>query len=99
TGTAPALAQAAMKHQIDIPEQRLALSLAELAHQTQIQVIYATELVEGRSSPAVSGSMTPEEALSKVLAGTGLSYKHVDATTVTIVPPSPTEKATTQSDE
>jgi len=83
-GIAPALAQAAVKHNIDIPRQNLGSALAELAHQAGIQLVYATDLVEGRDSPAVSGSLTPEEALGRMLAKTGLNYVFVDAQTVTL---------------
>ncbi len=100
-------AQAAIKHQIDIPAQELGAALAMLAKQAKIQVVYSTELVKGQSSHSLSGSMTPEEALSELLDKTGLKYEFIDAQTVTLssstgssVSPSPaaigaTRRATT----
>ncbi len=41
------LAQAAIRHQIDIPQQQLGTALAELAQQTRIQVVYPADLVKG----------------------------------------------------
>jgi iron complex outermembrane receptor protein len=80
----PSLAQAAIKHQIDIPSQSLGSALATLAKQTRIQVVYSTELVEGKNSPALSGSVTPEQALGQLLARTGLQFEFLDAETVTL---------------
>ncbi|MGH8209259.1 MAG: TonB-dependent receptor domain-containing protein [Steroidobacteraceae bacterium] len=78
------LGQAAIKHPIDIPSQELGSALTTLAKQTQIQIVYPTELVEGRTSRAISGSMTPEEALGQLLAPTGLGFERLDEQTVTL---------------
>jgi outer membrane receptor protein involved in Fe transport len=80
----PSLAQAAIKHQIDIPRQQLGSALAELARQTRIQVVYSTDLVEGRDARALNGALTPEEALDLLLAKTGLRFEFLDAQTVTL---------------
>jgi iron complex outermembrane recepter protein len=82
--TAPTLAQAAVKHQIHIPQQSLGAALAELAKQTRIQVVYSTDLVDGRRAETLSGAMTPEEALNKLLSNTGLQFEFLDAQTVTL---------------
>ena len=63
----PSLAQAAIKHEIDIPAQTLGAALAALAQQTRIQLVYPTELVEGQQAKSLSGSMTPEDALRVLL--------------------------------
>jgi iron complex outermembrane receptor protein len=81
---APSLAQAAVKHTIDIPQQQLGSALTELAKQTHIQVVYTTDLVEGRRTNALSGTMTPEEALNQLLSKTGLRFEFLDAQTVTL---------------
>jgi len=80
----PSLAQAAIKHPIDIRQQQLASALTELARQTHIQVVYTSDLVEGLRTPALSGTMTPEEALGQLLSNTGLRYEFVDSQTVTL---------------
>src|SRR5690606_35994286 len=49
-------------------------------------------LVKNLKSRALSGAMTPNEALNRLLGGTGLSYRYLDDRTVTIYPagePSP----------
>jgi iron complex outermembrane recepter protein len=80
----PSLAQAGIKHPIDIPSQPLGSALAELAKQARIQVVYPTDLVDGKAAHALSGSMTPEEALNALLAKTGLRFQFVDPETVTL---------------
>lgn len=82
--TGPVLAQAAMVHRVDIPAQQLASALATLARQTSIQLVYSTQLVEGRGSRALSGSMTPEQALERLLDDTGLEFEFLDPRTVTL---------------
>lgn len=77
-------AQGAIKHSIDIPAQELGSALVVLARQTHIQVVYPADLVHGRNTVAVSGSMTPEAALDTLLARTGLKYEFLDEQTVTL---------------
>jgi iron complex outermembrane recepter protein len=84
-GIAPSMAQAAIKHQLNISQQALGSALAELARQAKIQVIYSTELVEGLQAPEVKGHMTPEEALRNILPQSGLGFEFVDRDTITLV--------------
>jgi iron complex outermembrane receptor protein len=86
SGMHPSLAQATIKLQIEIPAQALSSALATLAKQTRTQFIYPSEFVEGRISLALSGSMTREEALDRLLAHTNLKYKFLDDSTVTLFP-------------
>lgn len=68
-----ALAQAA--HQavdIQLPAQGLAGALAALSSQTGVQIFAPGDLVAGRPAPAVSGRMTPQQALNQLLDGSGL---------------------------
>lgn len=60
--------------QIDIPRQPLGDALQSLALQADIQVFFEDELLAGRESPDLSGLMAPEQALRRLLAGTGLHY-------------------------
>jgi outer membrane receptor protein involved in Fe transport len=84
TSIAPTLAQASIKHSIEISQQQLGPALAELARQTRIQVVYSTDLVQGQRTAGLSGTMTPEEALGQLLSKTGLRYEFLDAQTVTL---------------
>lgn len=78
------LAQAAVRHDLDIPAQQLGSALTTLARQARIQVVYAAELVEGKTSTAIAGSMTPEEALERILGPANLQFEFIDASTVTL---------------
>lgn len=57
---------------IDIPAQPLGQALAALARQSDTQILFATDLAEGIRAPAVRGTLTPEDALARMLAGSGL---------------------------
>lgn len=84
-GIDPSSAQAGVVHAIDIPAQELGSAIATLAKQARIQVVYAKDLVEGQVSYALSGSMTPEEALGRLLSETGLRFEFIDEQTVTLL--------------
>ena len=76
---APAAAQAT-RVQIDIPAGPLAASLATLSRVTGISVGLSGPMPAVRTS-AVRGAMTPEVALRRMLAGTGLRAVAIDAAT------------------
>lgn len=57
---------------ISLPAQPLGAALNELARQARLQLMVRPDLVEGRPAPAVSGNLTPRQALDRLLAGTGL---------------------------
>lgn len=78
-------ADASVRKSTSIPAESLDLALRTLAKDRHLQVLYRAELVQDVRTPGASGSLTSDEALTKVLAGTGLSYKYLDAQTVTIV--------------
>jgi outer membrane receptor protein involved in Fe transport len=68
----------------NIPAQSLGSALEALARQREIQVIYRSDLVSNLQSAGAVGTFTPDEALKKLLAGTGLTYRYLNETTVTI---------------
>jgi iron complex outermembrane recepter protein len=78
-------ADASVRKSTSIPVESLDLALRTLAKDRHLQVLYRAELVQDVRTPGASGSLTSDEALTKVLAGTGLSYKYLDTQTVTIV--------------
>ena len=67
----PALAQEQTRA-FDIPAQSLSSALIEFARQSDVRVLADPNLVNGRHSPGVSGALTVETALERLLAGTGL---------------------------
>lgn len=60
--------------QIDLPAQSLDSALIQLGRQTPLQFFYSPETVVGLRTPAVQGSMTPEQALQRLLQGSGVTY-------------------------
>ncbi|WP_167752931.1 TonB-dependent siderophore receptor [Pusillimonas caeni] len=60
--------------QINIPQQSLSDALLQLGQQTSLQFIYTSDLVRDMPAPTVIGRMAPEEALRRLLSGTGIEY-------------------------
>lgn len=72
-----AYAQTASTHQkpFNIPAQPLPDALSLFGQQSGLQVTTQGDLPEGLSSTAVSGTLSPAEALSRLLTGTGLIFR------------------------
>jgi len=66
--------------QISIQQSSLSDALLQLGQQTALQFIYTSELVRGLPAQEVSGQMTAEEALKRLLAGTGIEYSRTGNT-------------------
>ncbi|MEN2387608.1 MULTISPECIES: TonB-dependent siderophore receptor [Comamonas] len=67
----PAQAQQAVA--FDISAQPLAGALRLFSQQARQQVLFDQTIVAGHSAPAVKGSLTPRQALDRLLAGTGIA--------------------------
>lgn len=76
---------------IAITAQPLAQALTELARQARLTLMVPPALVAGRTAPAVSGRLTPQQALDRLLAGSGLTAT-LDGSAV-IVRVAPTNEA------
>ncbi len=72
---APAHAQTPSAVQVDIPSQPLSRALLQLGEQASLQIFFSQETVEGLTAPALSGSFPPDEALRRLLAGTGIQFR------------------------
>jgi iron complex outermembrane recepter protein len=79
----------------DIPGQALSSALKTFADQADLQLLYESEVVEGRQTTGVMGRFTSQEALRRLLSGTGtgLLYSFTDANTVTLQKPNPPQAA------
>ncbi|OYO28788.1 TonB-dependent siderophore receptor [Janthinobacterium sp. PC23-8] len=69
---APLQAQNAATFAIALPAQPLGSALNELARQASFQLMVHPDLVAGKHAPAVSGSLSAQQALERLLAGSGL---------------------------
>lgn len=85
------VAAQALAH-FDLPRQALADSLRAVASQANMNVLFERGVVEGRVAPALNAQLTPAQALTAILAGTGLSHRFVDEKTVTITSANPREE-------
>jgi len=91
---APLEAQAARQTSFDIPAQPLSQALTAFGRQAGLQIAVDSAAVAGKSSPGVSGSMTADQALRQLLAGSGLTYQFSSASAVTVTGPPPSVPGT-----
>jgi iron complex outermembrane receptor protein len=75
TFAAPPAQARSVTYNLDIPAQSLKDALQALALASQHKLLYSSELVDGRRSPAVKGQFTTEQAVKALLSGTDLSYE------------------------
>lgn len=92
-------AGAAARKMTNIPAESLTQALKTLAKERQFQVLYRAETVRDRRTAGAVGEFTAQEALTRLLSGTGLTYQYLDERTVTIVPLVPATAPETGSDE
>jgi TonB-dependent receptor len=67
-----------------IPAQPLARALNTLSRQTGLQFVYAASVAGNPQTRGTRAGAAPEEALRQLLDGTGLRYRYLNPTTVTI---------------
>lgn len=79
-------ARAAIRKHTSIPAQDLGPALQTLAKDRDFQLVYVSEEINDLRTAGAAGELTPDEALTKLLGGTGLTYRYLDERTVTIVP-------------
>ena len=78
----PAVAQDAIA--FDIPAQDLNAALLTFADRAGLQLVFDVGLVEGLRNAALNGTFTAREGLSRLLAGTGMTFRFNGANTVTL---------------
>lgn len=70
---------------IDIPAGSLAGALDSLSRQSGTQVVYPADQLRGVDTAGAQGNLTPDQALDKLLAGSGFVARRGDAGAVVIV--------------
>lgn len=68
----------------DIPEGPVETALAAFTAATQITVEAPAETIRGLTSPRLAGTFTPQEALTRLLEGTGLTARLTSPTTAIV---------------
>ena len=86
---------------IELPAQPLAQAIQSMARQASVNILVDPKLVAGLNAPALNARLTVEQALTRLLQGTGLTSQYVDEKTVVVVPSAtsaaaPVAKPTTQ---
>jgi iron complex outermembrane recepter protein len=69
----------------DIPAQPLARALETFARQTGLHLVYVSGLVRNQKSRAVAAGLSADEALARLLQGTGLKFEFLTAHSVRIL--------------
>ena len=81
----PAFAQAQpVRYSFSLPEQELGRALRAIAIRSGRSLVVPSELVAGRRSPALSGDYTAEEAVERLLGGSGLAIRRVGEALVVV---------------
>lgn len=80
----PQEAQAARTASFAIPAQSMSGALTDFGKQSGLQIVADPAAVAGRASSGVSGTMTAEEALQRLLAGTGIPYRFTSLNSVAV---------------
>jgi len=80
-----AIAEPQKASDYNIPAQDLNGALRQFAEASKLQLIYDAKVTADKRSAGVTGSMTAEAALSRLLAGSGLGYSF-SGSAVTIAP-------------
>lgn len=79
-------AQAQSVYRIDLPSQKLDVSLREIGSATGVNIAFQPKSVAGRTAPAVRGSFTTDQAIRLVLRGTDLTMQRTAGGGLLIVP-------------
>ena len=77
-------ARASVRKETNIPAEGLGPALNALAKDRNFQIVYVTEEIENVHTEGAVGEFTTEEALKRLLTGTGLTFRYLDDKTVTI---------------
>jgi hypothetical protein len=83
--------------EFNIPSQPLNTAISRYGDATGREGLYDATLTVGRLSGEVRGVLPPDEALRKLLSGTGLAAEFVDETTFVLLPAAARQQASRQA--
>ncbi|CAI8920109.1 TonB-dependent siderophore receptor [Pseudomonas sp. IT-P395] len=84
--------QAQKQFSFSLVAKPLPQALSDFSRVTGQSVVYTDEAPYGLTAPAVNGQMSAEQALQRLLSGSGLSFRRTDSHTLALEP-KPTEGA------
>ena len=76
--------QSAEPLKYSVPAGDLIQAINQISRNSGVQIVYDIELLRGKRSAALEGSMTLEQALNRVLHESGLGWTRVNGATVSI---------------
>jgi iron complex outermembrane receptor protein len=79
----------------DIAAGPLPLALTAFGRQSGYQVSFDPQGFAGLQAARVAGTMTPDEALRRLLAGTAVTWRYTDARSIVLDPPPPQGRGVT----
>lgn len=89
-------AQAQALYSFNLPAQPLETSLRAVASQTGTNVVFAGDVVRGKSAPALQGSLSPQAAYEAILRGSGLRLGVTDGGSFVVSGPAGGQAGQTQ---
>jgi len=78
----------------EIPAQPLDQALTEFADQTGLELVYVAELVHNQNSHNAPAGLSPPEALTRLLRGTGLKFEYLTPHSILILATTPSAVST-----
>ena len=94
----PALAQTTALT-ADIPAQSLAKALEALARQTGLHLVYVSGVIRDKKSHTVAAGLSANEALTRLLEGTGLKFEYLTPHSIRVLAPAETHGLTLAGEE
>ena len=89
------VAETGQKQDFNIPAQSLSSALLQFSENTGIKTFFSADVVRDIKTQGLTGSYTPQQALEKLLANTGVSYHFTDTQSVALsVTPKESSKET-----
>src|ERR1700722_7237072 len=76
-----------ISYDLNIPSEDLTAALQSFAIASHHKLLYKAELTAGKTSRALKGQFTAQEAMEALLSGTGLSYEITGSSVVLIKNP------------
>tara|TARA_A100001391_G_scaffold197820_1_gene178642 strand:- start:1064 stop:1819 length:756 start_codon:yes stop_codon:yes gene_type:complete len=70
----------------DLPAQPLPLSLETFSEQTGISILVTSDRIQDKTASAVRGHFPPDQALTILLNGTGLTSRRLTDSALTLIP-------------
>jgi iron complex outermembrane receptor protein len=94
-----ALVQPVVAREFDIPDGDLSAALVAYMKQSDVELVYADNVVRGHKSRGAKGEYTETAALNQILQGTGFMVQSVSSSAIGIVPQAPAPVKVAQAEK